>query len=237
MILVPVVLLGHAGEPLKPHDIWNAWTFEPGVVLPLLITGILYARGARISRGATLSEMIGYWAGWATLALSLLSPLHALGGVLFSAHMLQHEVLMLVAAPLLVLSRPLVPLLWGMPEQYRRSLGVWSKAAAVHTVWRTVTRPWAAWWIHAAALWLWHIPGWFQATVSSEWVHTAQHVSFFASALLFWWSVLFSRDRAGYGAGMLYIFTTAVHTSILGALIALTTRSGIRFIAKRKNGA
>jgi putative membrane protein len=222
ILLSQPVLMAHAGEPLKPHDLWSAWEFEPGVVLPLLITAILYSRGARISRGVTPSEVISFWAGWTTLALSLVSPLHSLGGVLFSAHMAQHEILMLVSAPLLALSRPLVPLLWGMPEQYRRRLGAWSKREVIQTVWQTVTRPWVAWWVHAAAIWLWHIPAWFQATLSSEWVHTAQHLSFLGSALLFWWSLLFARDRTGYGLGMLYIFTTGVHTSILGALIALT---------------
>jgi putative membrane protein len=75
-----------------------------------------------------------------------------------------------------------------------------------------------AWWIHFVALWGWHLPILFQATLKNEWVHAIQHLSFFASALLFWWSLLYARGRANY-ASVLYIFTTAVHTSVLGALL------------------
>jgi len=76
-----------------------------------------------------------------------------------------------------------------------------------------------AWWVHAAALWLWHIPRFFQATLDNDWVHSAQHVSFLGSALLFWWSLFYAHGKARYGASVLYLFTTAVHTSILGALL------------------
>ena len=160
-----------------------------------------------------------FLAGWLSLALALISPLHSLGGVLFSAHMAQHEILMLTAAPLLVLSRPLVPILWGLPLQSRRALGHWSRGDAVQHTWRFITRPITAWWVHAGALWIWHAPQLFQATLESEWIHSAQHLSFFGSALLFWWSLFYARERDSYGASVLYVFTTAIHTSILGALL------------------
>jgi len=210
---------GHSGELLEPHDLWRAWAFDPGIVLPLAATAILYARGARISRGAAAPQFACFWGGWLFLVLSLISPVHPLGEVLFSAHMAQHEILMLVAAPLLVLSRPLVPMLWGLPITWRRALGQWSKGRMVQGVWRSISRPSVAWGIHAVALWLWHAPQLFQATLTNEWIHSAQHLSFFGSALLFWWSLFFAHGRASYGAGFLYIFTTAIHTSILGALL------------------
>jgi putative membrane protein len=210
---------GHSGELLEPHDLWRAWSFDPGIVLPLAATAILYARGARISRGAAVPQFACFWSGWLFLAGSLISPLHSLGEVLFSAHMAQHEILMLVAAPLLVLSRPLVPMLWGLPITWRRALGQWSKGPRVQRVWRSISQPSVAWGIHAVALWLWHAPQLFQATLSNEWIHSAQHLSFFGSALLFWWSLFYAHGRASYGAGFLYIFTTAVHMSILGALL------------------
>lgn len=219
ILLAAVNGFGHTGEPLRPHDLWSAWSFDPGIVLPLAVTGILYARGARRSRGASLQELVCFWSGWTFLALSLLSPLHRLGEALFSAHMAQHEVLILIAAPLLVLSRPSVAILWGLPLAWRKALGRWSKSTPAQKTWRALTQPWMAWWIHAAALWLWHAPQLFQATLTNEWIHAAQHTSFFASALLFWWSLLYARGRHSYGASVLYVFTTAVHTSILGALL------------------
>ena len=217
-----MLLMAHAGEALEPHDLWGAWRFDPGVVILLAFTGSLYARGARVSRGVRVWQMICFWTGFAALAIALISPLHPLGEVLFSAHMAQHEVLMLVAAPLLVMGKPLVAQLWGLPMSWRRGLGQWSKRSSVQGVWTSITSPWAAWVIHAVALWIWHVPSLFQATLTSDLVHTAQHFSFFGSALLFWWSLFYAHGAKSYGAGVLYLFTTAVHTSILGALLTFS---------------
>lgn len=49
--------------------------------------------------------------------------------------------------------------------------------------------------------------------------HTAQHLSFFVSALVFWWALFYAHGKVAFGAAVLYLFTTAVHTSILGALL------------------
>jgi putative membrane protein len=219
MLFTAAAALAHSGEPLRPHDLWTAWEFEPGVVLPLLLSALLYAVGARSTRGVARFQRACFWSGWTVLALALVSPLHPLGGALFSAHMAQHEILMLIAAPLLVLSRPLVPFLWGLPFAWRRAAGRWSKAGPVQGAWRWLTAPFVAWTVHAVVLWVWHAPPLFQATISSELVHSAQHASFLVSALLFWWALFFARDRIGYGMGVLYVFTTAIHTGILGALL------------------
>jgi cytochrome c oxidase assembly factor CtaG len=90
----------------------------------------------------------------------------------------------------------------------------------VQKVWRAVTHPLAAWAIHAAALWVWHMPALFQATLKSDLVHTLQHLSFLGSALLFWWALIHGRrGLMGYGAAVLYMFTTSLHSGVLGALI------------------
>jgi putative membrane protein len=209
----------HEGEPLAPHDLWAAWSFDPGIVIPLALSAILYARGARPARGIGPRRQVYFWTGWTILALSLISPMHPLGEVLFSAHMVQHEVLMLIAAPLLVLSRPLVAFLWGMPFGWRRDLGAWSKRPAVQQTWTALTAPMIAWWIHAIALWAWHAPALFQATIGNAWIHAAQHASFLGSALLFWWALFYANGERSYGTGVFYIFTTAIHTGILGALL------------------
>ena len=183
----------HAGEPPEPHDLWGAWSLDPGVVVPLALTAILFAAGAKKSRGVSATQAACFWLGWLVLAVALISPLHRLGEALFSAHMAQHEFLMLLAAPLLVLSRPLIPILWGLPIRWRRALGQWSKRPLVTRSWLATTRPAVAWCVHAAALWLWHAPRLFQATLSSDWIHSAQHISFLGSALLFWWSLFYAQ--------------------------------------------
>ena len=121
----------HEGEPLKPHDLWKAWSFDPGIVIPLVLTALLYLRGATAAHGVCQRQKSYFWAGWFILCVALLSPLHPLGEALFSAHMAQHELLMVAAAPLLVLARPLVALLWGLPFVWRRALGQWSKRKTV----------------------------------------------------------------------------------------------------------
>jgi cytochrome c oxidase assembly factor CtaG len=82
-----------------------------------------------------------------------------------------------------------------------------------------------AWVLHALAIWLWHAPALYQATLSSEVIHTLQHVSFLGTALLFWWALLQGREgRVGRPAAVIYLFTTALHTSLLGALLTFSTR-------------
>src|ERR1700712_4481281 len=122
-IVAAPLVFAHDGEPLKPHDLWFAWSFEPGIVIPLALTAVLYFRGAKAAHGVSSKQRVCFWAGWLLLCVALLSPLHPLGEALFSAHMAQHEMLMVVAAPLLVLGRPLVALLWGLPFSWRRALG------------------------------------------------------------------------------------------------------------------
>src|SRR5207253_7111408 len=141
-----------------PHDVWTAWRFDPGVVVPLAIVTVLYLRGARVRRGVSLRDQYCFWTGMGVLLVALAGPMHPLGEVLFSAHMAQHEVLMLIAAPLLVLSRPLVAFLWGMPFGWRREVGAWSKARPVQKGWSGLTDAMTAWWLHAIALWAWHAP-------------------------------------------------------------------------------
>src|SRR5579863_1468062 len=135
LLLLPVAALAHPGERIQPHDLWQAWEFDPGVVVPLAFSAFLYARGSRRERTLTVRQKACFWSGWAMLLVALISPLHLLGEALFSAHMIQHEILMLAAAPLLVLSRPLVTFLWGMPFEWRRGLGAWAKRGYVRRSW------------------------------------------------------------------------------------------------------
>src|SRR5438045_9791195 len=99
------LILAHELEtvgPQNPGELMRAWSFEPGVFVPILLSAILYSVG--VSRMPVRWRKVNTWyfaGGWVALVLALVSPIHAWGGVLFSAHMTQHEILMLVAAPLL----------------------------------------------------------------------------------------------------------------------------------------
>jgi len=227
-----MMMMLHAGQSLAPHDAWRAWSIEPGVVIPLVLACSAYAIGAReglarSTRGqALLRREIAYFtAGLLVLSLALLSPLHRTGGVLFSAHMIQHELLMAVAAPLLVLGRPGVPFLWGLPATLRHSAASAVNKRAVRGSWYLLTRPAVAFLLHAAAIWIWHSPSLYDASVTSEIAHSAQHLSFLGTALLFWWSLLHTRGRVSAdGSAIIYLFATAVHTSLLGVLLTVSDR-------------
>jgi putative membrane protein len=222
----------HDGRPVEPHDLWAAWSVEPWVVLPLFLSAWLYSRGVErmwrrsgLGRGVRRWEAACFAGGWLTLAVAMMSPLHAMGAALFSAHMVQHELLMALAAPLLVLGRPVVPFLWALPIGWRRAMGGWAKRNPVRGGWRALTNPFAAWLLHAAALWLWHLPELYEATLASEAAHALQHASFLGTGLLFWWALVHGREgRMGYGASVFYLFATAMHSGGLGALLTFAPR-------------
>ena len=232
-LAVPVPALAHPGRPPEPHDLWTAWAWEPWIIAALFVSAWMYSRGTeRVWRRSGVGRGIRRWqagcfaAGWVTLLVAMVSPLHPLGAALFSAHMVQHELLMVVAAPLLVLGRPVIPFLWALPVPWRRRVGGWGKAGPVRAGWRAGTNPFAAWLLHGAAIWLWHLPALYQSTLRSEWMHTLQHASFLGTALLFWWALVHGREgRMGYGAAAFYLFATAMHSGGLGALLTFTTRA------------
>jgi len=217
---------------ISPQNVWAAWSLEPGVVVSLGVMAWLYWSGVRrlwrnagSGHGVRRREALLFALGWASLVVALVSPLHRLGEALFSAHMAQHELLMVVAAPLLVLGRPIVALLWSVPLPWRRAAGNITARSSVQRTWHLLTLPAVAWAVHAVAIWLWHVPALFQATLDSDLIHTAQHLSFLGSALLFWWSLLRVREgRLGRPAAILYLFTTALHTSLLGVLLTFSDR-------------
>jgi putative membrane protein len=217
----------HAIAPVT----WSTWSFEPGVVIGLALIAWLYARGLRRLRSMGRArrrfrrEARYFSAGWIVLALALVSPLHPLGSELFSAHMLQHELLMVVAAPLLVLGRPPLVFFCALPKPVGRGALAVVRAGGGDHVWHWLIDPLPAWVLHTAVLWIWHVPALFEATLDSELMHAAQHISFLGAALLFWHALLRGRRRwMEAGTGVLYLFTTALQSGALGALITFSSR-------------
>ena len=231
------MILAHAGHdhPTAPQswaDLWTGWPVEPFVWVPLALSAWLYARGVRLvwreagrGHGITRWEAASFGGGQGVLFVALASPLHPWGNALFSVHMSQHELLMLVAAPLLVLGKPAVAFLKALSPKHAQRVLSWTRPRWVRGTWGVLTNPFAAWLLHAVVLWAWHIPALFTAALRSEYLHALQHASFLGSALLFWWAILHTRERVlGYGPAVLYLFTTALHSGLLGALIALAGR-------------
>lgn len=228
--LVSGVVAAHVLDEVASPGASLAWSLEPWVLACLGLSAGFYAAGfARLSqraghgRGVSPAAVGAFAAGWLVLVAALVSPIDALGSVLFAAHMVQHELLMVVAAPLLVLGRPLAVWVWALPPAWRSALGGFFHRSAWRRPWLLITAPLSAWVLHALALWLWHVPALFEAALASEFVHAVQHICFLGTALIFWWSVLGVVTRRHRGIALLSLFTTMVHTGALGALLTLST--------------
>ncbi len=218
-------VFAHGPETYSNHP---SWTFDPWIIIPLLVLGVPYAVGSVVLRrratvGRSLRQLrsLSFLGGWLTIAAALASPLHWLGERLLCFHMIEHEILMAVSAPLLVVARPIGTLLWSLPREVRAAAGRLLNRPAVSLTWAWLTTGRNATLVHGIAIWAWHAPILFDAAVTSAPIHRLQHLSFLLTAVLFWWSVLW-RSNAGLAAW--HLFVTMLHTSILGALMALAPR-------------
>jgi putative membrane protein len=232
--LGPGVAYAHEGVPPAPHDLWRTWSWEPSILLGLALAAWLYTRGVRVlwrragvGRGIRRGQVCAFVGGLLALFVALISPLDGLGSALFAGHMIQHLVLTEVAAPLLALGAPILPFLWGVPYAWRGTIARWwHRASRVRAAWHGLTHPLPVWGLYAVTLWAWHIPALYQATLRSEWVHIAQHSSFLGTALLFWWVLLHPgrQSRLDAGLGILVLFTTMLHSNILGIVMTFSAR-------------
>lgn len=220
--------LAWAHDTGVPHTEPPGWTLDPVIVVPLLLVLLLFASGWRELRRrsrhgaeALVRRARLFGSGWLVLAGALVSPLHEAGERSFAAHMFEHELIMLVAAPLLVLAEPMAVMLWAFPPQGRAALGGASKLSGIQDAWHLLTAPVAATLIQAAALWLWHAPALFDRALASEGWHVAQHLSFLVSALLFWTAMLGRRTAPPVAA--LCLVVTSIVSGALGALMAMAT--------------
>jgi putative membrane protein len=182
-------------------------------------------RHAGYGRGIRPFEALAFGAGWLTLVVALSPPLDEWSEQSLAAHMVQHELLMVVAAPLIALAAPLVAFLWAVPSRVRQPLGETVHRGPLTAVWRAMTSPSTVFLIYALALWVWHLPALYEAALEHEAIHAVQHLCFFGTATLFWWGLAHGRQgRAGYGAAVIYLFITAVHGGVLGALLTVSPR-------------
>lgn len=214
-----------------------AWDWRPDIILVLVLAGVIYVRGwwhlrnrpaRRSHRRAQLAagwRLGAHLSGLAVLVLALVSPIDFLGGQLFSMHMVQHLLLMMLAPPLLLIANPLPFALWGMPAGARREMGRLLKpmSASRHLL-RTLTRPGVVWMVFIAVFLGWHDPHAYDAALRIDWVHDLEHITFFGASMLFWWHV----TRAGPhihgefspGLRVAYLLATVPINMLTGVAIA-----------------
>ncbi len=213
------VASAHAGK----HPDRAGWTFDPWVTIPLALFLILFLVGRqrlmRRSAYASRSPWL-FLGGWTALTLALVSPLHEGGEHSFTLHMIEHELIMLIAAFLLAASQAGGILAWGLPAATRQWLGG-SWKAPLARLWRQLTEPMTATVIQAVVMWVWHAPTLFDRALESRGWHIAQHLSFIVASLLFWWAMIYPR-RGGYLLSAACLFLTSLVEGALGALMALS---------------
>lgn len=216
---------------VTPDGLWHAWNPDPLVLVVLGLATWCYARGAasiwrQVGRGRVVRPVrtVAWAAAVTTLAVALLSPVEALAHTLLAGHMVQHVLLTLVAAPLLALSGPTLPLLRGLPHRLRR------RAARLHArgagLRRAVgTGPWVLGvaGVYAATLITWHVPAAYEGALAHDLLHASEHAMLLGASALLWWTVFESGRRSafGYGTGIALVFAAGLAHVGLGAVLSL----------------
>lgn len=215
---------------------------EPLVLVAVVLVGWAYARGSKRLQVRTgrrhAWRAAAFGAGLAGLVVLLSAPVEHAALDRLWAHMVQHEALVALVAPLIILGNPLPALMWALPSPARRAVAPWWRRLS-----RSHARPagWAAWAVTAfavqtVALWAWHAPDPYQGALRSEWLHGLQHASFLGTALFFWWAVIGARRRSLYGGAVLANFAAALQGVALGAFMTLSGRIWYPFYAERVGG-
>jgi putative membrane protein len=221
-VLTPIV--AHPGQPPAPHDLWSAWDLHPVLVGGLLLAAWTYRRGQTVGPRRPVDRWRAgcFLAALVALGLALVSPLDALSSALASAHMVQHLLLLLVAAPLLVLSAPSGAILRGSPLAVRRAVGGWRRRLGLTRGNLAVLRhPAAVWLASVGVVWFWHAAAPYDAALDSESLHVLEHASFLVTAVLFWQVVVGVRGpaRVPGGLGVLLVFAMAMQSVFLSVLL------------------
>jgi len=196
------------------------------------VAGALYTRGwwklaqqtaPRFGAGR-LGAFLG---GLGVLGVALASPLDELAGTRLSAHMVQHQLLMMLAPPLLWLGAPMVPMLLGLPRGIRRPIAAALALRSVRRIAHVVAQPAVGWLSFAIAFWVWHAAPLYELALRSHAWHHVEHACFFATAMLFWWPVMLpwpARSPWPRWTMIPYLLLADLQNTILGAILTLSDR-------------
>lgn len=216
------------GEPNGDGPWWQVWNADPQILIPVALAAFFYLNGLRRwqdrSRHHSMWRTASYLGGLALLLLVLESPLDHLSEHHFTFHMIQHELILMLVVPLILLGAPTTPSLLGLPRPLRMSvLRPLLGSRAARMLYGLMTRPLIAASLLIVTLYLWHLaPGWYDSSLSNELVHAVQHGSYLVVGVLFWWVVIDPKplhSRMGYPLRIVYLFLTSTPKHILGALI------------------
>jgi len=208
--------------------IWS-WPFEPVVLIGVEIAAVLYIVGGMGRRTEPWRD-VAFWSALVTILVALQSPLEMLARQLFWIHMVQHLLLMVVAAPLLALASPWTRLWRALPRGLRRGIArplfKSPSLAPVRAAYRVVSRPTVIWFLAAGNLWLWHIPAMYNLTLRYHLVHHLEHTLFLGLAIAFWAQLIdqypFRSPLSTLGRAT-YVFTAMIQSWGLAAVLSFAT--------------
>jgi cytochrome c oxidase assembly factor CtaG len=167
---------------------WS-WPFEPAVLVGVEIAAVLYVIGG-IGRRTDRWRDVAFWLALVTILVALQSPLEMLARQLFWIHMVQHLLLMVVAAPLLALASPWTRLWRALPRGLRRGIArplfKDARLQPVRTAYGWLSDPTVIWLLAAGNLWLWHVPALYDLTLRNHLVHHTEHALFLGLGIAFW---------------------------------------------------
>lgn len=227
MGLPPGVALAHDGSAANAGalgEVLTSWSFNPpGVVLTLAIAALYFWAYRRLRRIAPTFhfprwQAIAFGSGMLLLLLSLISPIDTYSDDLFWVHMVQHMLIVMVIAPLLLFGAPATLALRSASKRVRQQYLVPLLQSRVLGI---VTYPPLAILLLVASVWIWHLPTLYDAAIGSEALHFLEHNSFLAGGLLFWWLVIgvdASHLRPGY-PGRVAVLVMGIMQNIALALI------------------
>ena len=230
----PVGVAAHGTDAASPTfpDVLTAWSFDPMAVSGLMLVALAYGWAVRRVNAehptnrhpAYRSWLFG--AGLAAIGIALLSPIEAYEGQLFSIHMIQHLLLELVAAPLLLAGAPITLALRVASPSIRRRLLTVLQSRIVHVI----SFPVVAWLLFAAVNWGWHFSVFYDQALENQLLHYVQHATFLGAALLFWWPAIGADPspwRLPHPVRLLYLFLAMPQNSFLG--VALLSASSVLY--------
>jgi len=219
-------------------EIWSAWQAEPAVIATAFVAAVWYGAGyyATGIKAVRPARAAAFGAGLVTALLALLSPLGAAAIATLSSHMVQHVVLMFIAAPLLVAGRPGLVMGLAFPVRARRASWTLARTRPVAIATRLLRNPLTILLLYTAVLWLWHLPGPYQAALRDRTIHGFEHLSFLAISMAFWAGVTRTgpRRRIAYVPSMALVLGTMLQSTWLAALL---TFGGIAYPAYERSAA
>ena len=210
--------------PLGPEGFdWTVWHADPVLVSGLVLAGGLYLAAAASRRRlapeapAEPSRAVAFFGGLAVMFCALTGPVHDLADYyLFSAHMVQHLLLVFAVAPLLLHGTPG----WLADRLIDRLI----RAASPRRVLRVLTRPSGAFAAFNLILVAWHLPPLYNLAMVEHPIHIVQHLMILAASVLLWWPVLSpsrTLPRAAYPVQLLYLFIAGLPMVMVSIFITM----------------